>query len=90
MKTFLEQLYYGNVNPSEHYVRYDDEYKRSAGKLADLVDEFFSRLDGDERILWDRLSDAASETEALAEKDAFLCGVRFGARFMLEVMGVEL
>ena len=82
----LKDLWYGNVNPSERYVRRNSEYRKLAGEINACIDQLTAETDKPRALLEELLNKQLLLT-ALSEEDAFLRGVRIGAQFMLDVIG---
>ena len=86
----LDELWYGNM-VFEAYTAGDREYKKETAKLLTLSEKFLPTLSPEQKEVFNALSDQQLSVHAIAEKDAFISGVRFGVEFMLDVLcNVEL
>lgn len=86
----LEELWYGNVNFESHTAD-DKEYKKATKKLCEMSDKFMPLLTEEQKKEFNALNDQQLGVYALAEKDAFISGVRFGVEFMLDALcNIEL
>ena len=86
----LDELWYGNMCFEGHTAN-DQEYKKATKKLCDMSEKFMPLLSEEQRKEFNELNDQQLSVYALAEKDAFITGVRFGVEFMLDSLcNVEL
>ena len=79
--SFIEELFYGNLDPqsrSPHAVR---QISRSAASLNELEDILAERLQGEDRRLFLDLVDAYDAFLGIADLESFICGFRLGAAF---------
>ena len=86
----LDELWYGNMT-FESYTSSDKEYKKETIKLLELSEKFMPLLSEEQKKVFNELNDQQLSVHALAEKDAFISGLRFGVEFMLDVFcNIEL
>ena len=86
----LDELWYGNMCFEGHTAN-DKEYKKETQKLCEMSEKFMPLLSEEQRKEFNELNDQQLSVYALAEKDAFITGVRFGVEFMLDSLcNVEL
>ena len=86
----LDELWYGNM-VFEDYTAADKEYKKETAKLLTLSESFILSLSQEQKEAFNALNDQQLCVHAIAEKDAFISGVRFGVEFMLDALcNVEL
>ena len=86
----LDELWYGNMTFESHTAG-DKEYKKETKKLCEMSDRFMPLLTEEQKKEFNALNDQQLGVYALAEKDAFISGVRFGVEFMLDALcNVEL
>ena len=83
----LKTLWDGNVRPSERAVRVDSEYQTLRQEIITDLDQLNERLAPEEKLLLQAYSDKSMEAENISNEDAFISGVRIGARFILDVLG---
>ncbi len=81
MPRFIEQFYYGNIEPQERSTRMNDTVKK---KLETMVnnEELLTKSLTDEKIQWflDYV-DAWHEVNSESNLDSFIMGFRLGAGF---------
>ena len=87
-ENILEEIYYGNINPSVKCFDGDSKYAAFVGIISDNEEKLTAFLNGlpdakQERQLFSQLMNAQSEVSAFGELRHFMEGFRLGARFML-------
>ena len=86
----LDELWYGNTTFESHTAG-DKEYKKESKKLCELSEKLLPMLSEEQREAFNQFSDQQLTVYAIGEKDAFICGVRFGVEFILDVLcNIEL
>ena len=84
MKNFIEELYYGNIDPQGGAYYPDSPAKRASDSMTDLEEELLKRLNGEDKDLFLRFCNAYSEFMGESELETFVTGFRLGARFALD------
>ena len=74
MKTILQDLYYGNLNPSGKAFLPDSPYGRLVNDLTET-----------EKQLYAALVQHNLDIQSLSCEESFIDGVRLGARLILEI-----
>lgn len=86
MTSILEELYYGNVNPSDtpavHNVKLDEAYLR----IEKEYQYFSSRLSEEDNARFRELESLYAEVFSYSEVDAFCCGLRLGVSLLWEIL----
>lgn len=85
MKSILEELYRGNLNPEERMIPTDPEYRQLNRKLSDLMVEAKQRFSEDDFKTLEEILDLNGETSSMVVSEAFVQGFRMGALVMVEV-----
>ena len=83
----LQELWRGNITPSERFVRAGSEYKEIAGKLSDEMDRLMEAISPEARRQLENIGNLRADMTVLANEDYFIYGFRLGARLMLDVLG---
>ena len=83
----LKDLWDGNVNPSERYIRKDSEYSKLTKEVDDYMDRMIEEMSPKSVELLEEFLDKRLTLNAILEEDAFIRGVRIGAQFILDVIG---
>lgn len=83
----LDNLWNCKVRPSERGFREGSQYSELMHKSQMLENAFCSELSSAGKKLYREDYDVQMQMLNISEQDAFIKGVRFGARFMLDVIG---
>ena len=83
--SILEELYYGNIRPTDE--PQSDDVKKALSevvKIEEALGENLANMGKKEKIA--ELSERYSKLITLTERDGFLQGFRLGAKLMAELM----
>ena len=83
----LQELWRGNITPSERFVRSGSEYKKIAGKLSDEMDRLMEMISPEARKQLENIGNLRADMTMLSNEDIFIYAFRMGARLMLDVLG---
>ena len=84
MTNFIEELYYGNIDPQARGYRPKSHAKKASDSLSVLEERLTKRLDGEDKELFLRFCNAYTELMGECELDTFMTGFRLGAQFMMD------
>ncbi len=84
--SILKDLYYGNINPSERYIKRGSEYQKLSRLLSENEDKLLASLDEDGKRLYESILEGRYQQEDIAETETFVEGFRLGAQIMLEIL----
>ena len=84
MKNFIEELYYGNLDPQNSGFEDDESVQRELRTISENEDWLTENLTGEEKKRFLDLADAWSGYNGDAALDGFITGFRLGARFVLD------
>ena len=82
----LEELWYGNLEPSEFDSSSSKEYKELLHLVGRNEEKLLTTMTEEQKELFSKYSDAVREFQALAECLLFQRSFQLGARLMIEVM----
>ena len=82
----LEDLWYGNVAPSERMIRIGTQYAKLQKQLVAAEDALREVLSSDGKNIYEEICLKQTEMAQIAECDSFIRGVRIGARLALDIM----
>ena len=82
----LEELWYGNVAPSERSMDKGSPMWELGRLIVRNEEELAPLLSAKAKEVLEKLRDNQSELNDLNECEVFVCGFRLGARIMLEVL----
>lgn len=86
MTNILEDLYNGNINPSERPYPQSHEEKQCNKKFVELEEDFLNSLNENEKLLYKRISYELGNSHLYTEEKTFVMGFRLGAQIMLDVL----
>ncbi len=89
MKSTLEELWRGNVNPQEDSRNNTPEMKKLMEYMARHHDNLLKVLTEEQRDIFERFDDCWSEYASLAEEAIFVYAFRLGASMMLNILRKE-
>ena len=84
MKSFIEELYYGNIDPQNSEFENDAGIQRTLRTISASKDWLTEHLAGEEKKRFLDFADAWSSYNGDATLDGFITGFRLGARFVLD------
>ncbi|MDO3411862.1 hypothetical protein QWJ34_19020 [Saccharibacillus sp. CPCC 101409] len=85
METFLEQLYYGKINPSERPVPDSPDYFSLNREIALETEQWRKRLPETEFKQLERLLDLFDQMISVQAASSYMHGFRDGAKLIVEV-----
>ena len=81
MSGFIEDFYYGNIEPQECCSELKNELKKKLSVLIEKEDELNSKLSGEEKDLFVAYTSTHNDFLAVSIADGFISGFRLGAKF---------
>ncbi|MEC0254490.1 DUF6809 family protein [Paenibacillus lautus] len=88
MSSFLESLYYGQLNPVEKVASNDPQYGQLSRQISESMDGWKKRLSEDEFRELEDLLDLYRQVQGLEMAASFTDGFRLGAAMIIEVYSV--
>lgn len=82
----LEELWYGNIEPSEYDCFSCQEYKTALHLISRNEEKLLSTLSDEQKTLFTRCAESQRELQSITERLLFKNSFCLGARIMLEVM----
>ena len=86
MKSILEELWYGNICPSESRQEATKEEKELLSRLTTHHDDLLATLNAEQKEIFRCLDNCYAELASMAEREIFVYAFRLGARFATEIM----
>lgn len=86
MRGIIEELYYGNITPSDRDIVRGGEYSHILQLLTRNEDELMQTLTQAQQETFEKFKDCASELGDANELTAFTIGFKLGMRLALEAM----
>ena len=81
MSGFIEEFYYGNIEPQAFNSELNKELKKMLNALTEKEELLTANLNGEEKVLFSDYVNAYNEFLAFSIADGFISGFRLGARF---------
>ncbi len=84
----LEDLWLGNISPWERPFKKDSEYAELLTLVVRHQEDLLSRLNDEEKAIFEKYADCTTEMHDLNERVAFTKGFTLGAKIIIEVMAI--
>ena len=81
MSDFIEDFYYGNIEPQEISTELRTELKKKLDSLSRAEEQLTFKLTDEEKELFMKYASQSSEFLCVSNADSFTVGFRLGARF---------
>ena len=86
MRKTLEDLYYGNITPSEQQMIPDSEMAKAVARVASCEKQLMEQLGETEQTILTKLIRSQHEINSITATENFILGFRLGVRLMVECM----
>ena len=86
MRSIIEELYYGNISPSDRDIIRGGTYSHILNLVTRNEDELVQTLTQAQQETFEKFKDCASELNDANELTAFSIGFKLGMRLALEAM----
>ena len=80
--SFLDELYYGNINPNENRNKRPRPYEKAVRTFSDIESKLSKELNGENLKLFNELVNASDEISATSGVENFKVGFRLGVLMM--------
>ena len=84
MANFLEELYYGNIDPQAREYRKDSHTLKVSKDINELEEKLTKRLQGEDKALFLDFCNAYGELMGESSLDSFIIGFRLGAKTIFD------
>ena len=88
MKSFIEELYYGNIDPQNSGFEDNESVQHELRTISEGEDWLTAHLTDEEKKRFLVFADAWSAYNGDATLDGFITGFRLGARFVLDTFAL--
>ena len=82
----LDSIYRGDITPKEKTFRKGTEYAKYTARMAEDGEALLDELTEKGKDILKSYDEHQADLNYISEQDAFIEGVRFGARFILDVI----
>lgn len=86
MRSILEEMWYGNLNPQEQSTEGRKETQRLLSLMGRNRDELCSTLTEAQKITLEKYDDCLNEMNSIIERDIFIHAFSLGGKIMLEML----
>ena len=83
----LDNLWRGNISPSERFVRRNSEYSKISEKFCDEMEAFMATLSPEAKRQMESVEDLRISLSVIHDEDLFIYAFRMGAQMILDVVG---
>ena len=83
---FLEEFWYGNIEPMEYDTSSYKEYKKLLELICRNEEKLRATMTDEQKELFEKYTDCIREFQTITDCLIFQNGFKLGARMMLEVM----
>ncbi len=84
MSGFIEEFYYGNIEPQECCSELKSELKKKLSVLAEKEETLTSKLNDEEKVLFVSYTSTYNDFLTVSIADSFISGFRLGAKFTFD------
>ena len=84
MANFLEELYFGNLDPQARGYRKDSYILKVSGNINELEEKLAERLQGEDKDMFLDFCNAYGELMGDAGLESFIVGFRLGAKMIFD------
>ena len=81
MSTFIEELYYGNIEPQELNSELSARLKNKLSNLTEKEEQLTAKLSEEDKKLFIDYANTYNEFLSISNSDSFMSGFRLGAKF---------
>ncbi len=81
MTHFIEQFYYGNIEPQELTTEFKADVKKKLSTLTQAEEKLTAALTETQKELFSAYSSRYNEFLSVCNADSFIAGFRLGAKF---------
>ena len=81
---FIEELYYGNINPNEKRYKSPTPYDKAVKTFSDIENKLSKELNGENLKLFNELVNASDEISSTSGVENFKIGFRLGVMMMCD------
>ena len=82
--TTLENLYYGNIFPADKNIKRGSEYSKLINLSVRNEEKLVPTLSKEQKVIFEKYKDCVTEMTSIAEKEAFIQGIKLGLKIIAE------
>ncbi len=89
MSTFIEELYYGNIETQELNSELSADLRNKLSKLTEKEEQLTAKLTAEDKERFLDYANTYNEFLSLSNSDSFMSGFRLGAKFTYDTFVVD-
>lgn len=89
MSKFIEDFYYGNIEPQESLSELNTKLKRKLNMLTQTEEQLTAKLNDEEKDLFAKYASQSNEFLCTSNADSFISGFRLGAKFTYDTFVID-
>ena len=89
MKNFIEELYYGNINPNEKKFVQNTQYSKALETMSKIETEILNKFSDEDKKLFNDMINARDEVSAYTSVENFKIGFVLGVRMMIDCFSAD-
>ena len=82
--TTLENLYYGNIFPADKDIKRGSEYSKLINLSVRNEEKLVPTFSKEQKAIFEKYKDCINEMTSIAEKEAFIQGIKLGIKITAE------
>ena len=87
--TILNELYNGNIEPAQRFVKKGSEYQSLQNELAEMAEQLTATLNKEQKQLLLKVEDVLLNLNSISEEEIYIDGFCTGAKMLLEILNYK-
>lgn len=83
----LEKLWQGEITPFEREILENSQCQKISRRTTELQKAIYKELSAEGKTVFDEYCEKEQQLTDISEQDAFIKGVRIGAKLILDILG---
>lgn len=84
MRSILEEFAYGNISPETQFFKHNSQFGEAMDAVSNNEEKLLGKLDGEEKILFQKYVDAQGEVNQLTAVRNLMYGYKLGVLMTAE------
>lgn len=89
MLSFIEEFYYGNLEPQESTTELNGRLRKSLKVLTATEEQLYAKITDEDKDLFEKYLNQNRDFLCISNADSFISGFRHGAKFAYETFVVN-
>ena len=87
--TILNELYNGNIEPAQRFVKKGSEYQSLQNEFAEMAEQLTATLNKEQKQLFLKVEDVLLNLNSISEEEIYIDGFCTGAKMLLEILNYK-